>query len=305
MIPLDPSVPVDEMFGVRKAEGADREQLSNLIFLESHVHRHLDWRGPLDWLEHSPFWVLEEGKRITAALACPPDPDDIAWIRLFAFEAHVSGRAAWQLLWKSVQGQLLERGGATVAAIAIQRWLDPILLEHGFAPASHIVMLEMDSAGARPPQKPAQCRIRLMVPGDLPRVVALDSVAFEHLWRNSIEALTKAYTQASYASVAEDDSGLLGYQLSTGGSFGTHLARLAVLPAAQRRGLGAALVNDLIAHIPAGREPRLTVNTQADNSASLALYYRLGFRRTGERYPVYAFEVRPPDALSSGPRERR
>jgi ribosomal protein S18 acetylase RimI-like enzyme len=35
----------------------------------------------------------------------------------------------------------------------------------------------------------------------------------------------------------------------------------------------------------------LTVNTQADNAASLALYHKLGFRRTGEQFPVYTLQV--------------
>jgi ribosomal protein S18 acetylase RimI-like enzyme len=35
----------------------------------------------------------------------------------------------------------------------------------------------------------------------------------------------------------------------------------------------------------------LTVNTQSDNSASLALYRKIGFRETGERYPVYQLQV--------------
>jgi len=36
---------------------------------------------------------------------------------------------------------------------------------------------------------------------------------------------------------------------------------------------------------------KLSVNTQSDNVASLALYQRLGFIRTGEQYPVYCFDV--------------
>ena len=59
----------------------------------------------------------------------------------------------------------------------------------------------------------------------------------------------------------------------------------------QGRGLGAALVDDLIAHLPARGRPRLTVNTQAKNAASLALYGRLSFHLTGEHYPVYSLKV--------------
>jgi ribosomal protein S18 acetylase RimI-like enzyme len=33
----------------------------------------------------------------------------------------------------------------------------------------------------------------------------------------------------------------------------------------------------------------VTVNTQQDNIASLSLYQKAGFRRTGEEYPVYQY----------------
>jgi flavin-dependent dehydrogenase len=36
---------------------------------------------------------------------------------------------------------------------------------------------------------------------------------------------------------------------------------------------------------------RVTVNTQKNNSASLALYTRIGFKATGEKYPVYQYVV--------------
>jgi ribosomal protein S18 acetylase RimI-like enzyme len=38
---------------------------------------------------------------------------------------------------------------------------------------------------------------------------------------------------------------------------------------------------------------RLTVNTQSDNHASLALYEKMGFVITGEKFPVYSFLVSP------------
>jgi ribosomal protein S18 acetylase RimI-like enzyme len=291
MTPLDPPASPTAALEVRPADRFDREQVSSLIYLESHVHKHLDWKAPLDWLGRTPFMVLQEGGRLSAALACPPDPPSIAWLRLFVFASHLNGLEAWRLLWPAALRRLEAQGGGTAAAIITQPWLEPILLENGFEPVNHIVLLEMNSQSVSQRQTAADWLIRPMVPGDLPRVVDLDAAAFDLLWRNSLEGLASAFNQASYASVAEDDSGLIGYQLATGGAFGTHLARLAVQPAAQGRGLGAALVHDLIAHIPRDREPRLTVNTQADNMASHALYERLGFRRTGERFPVLATPV--------------
>jgi ribosomal protein S18 acetylase RimI-like enzyme len=79
--------------------------------------------------------------------------------------------------------------------------------------------------------------------------------------------------------------------LSTGGSGRAHLARLAVLPEIQGRGIGRALVQDLFAQLVRNGVYRVSVNTQNDNATSLRLYQRLGFVRTGEQYPVYLYDV--------------
>jgi ribosomal-protein-alanine N-acetyltransferase len=65
------------------------------------------------------------------------------------------------------------------------------------------------------------------------------------------------------------------------------LARLAVHPDLQGRGIGRALVTDAIAY--AGGEYRtLVLNTQTHNTRSQALYRRLGFRAVGTPMPVLA-----------------
>ena len=40
---------------VRTARPDDRQALANLIHFEVYVHRHLDWRHPLDWLGCQPY----------------------------------------------------------------------------------------------------------------------------------------------------------------------------------------------------------------------------------------------------------
>jgi len=119
------------------------------------------------------------------------------------------------------------------------------------------------------------------------RVRQVDASAFKVLWQNSQPSLEMALKQASIATVAEDGTGLLGYQISTTSHMGGHLARLAVLPAYQGRKIGNALVNDLLRQFVRRGIFRVTVNTQADNLISLKLYEKMGFLRTGETYPVY------------------
>ena len=71
MIVGNPSVSIRADLKVRPAVPLDREKIADLILFEAHVHRHLDWRTPLEWIGSPPYWVLEEGGRLIGALACP------------------------------------------------------------------------------------------------------------------------------------------------------------------------------------------------------------------------------------------
>jgi ribosomal protein S18 acetylase RimI-like enzyme len=60
---------------------------------------------------------------------------------------------------------------------------------------------------------------------------------------------------------------------------------------AQGKGVGSALLGDLFRRLRWQGMDYISVNTQADNYASLQLYQKFGFTRTGEQYPVYTYEV--------------
>lgn len=278
---------------VRPAVPQDQHQIANLMFFESHVHRHLDWHAPLEWLGSPFYWVVEENSRIVAAMACPQAPQGVAWVRLFTHARQLPLDDAWTVLWNIAQKNLGRQGGATVALIAMQQWLKDLLVRNHFVHNLDIIMLEW--RGSFAPQKaPVEgVRVRTMTGADLPAVAALDALAFSPLWQNPLDALEKALPQSTSATVLEDARGLVGYQISTANPFGAHLARLAVRPDAQRRGLGALIVTDLIQRLNKKGILRLTVNTQSDNHASLALYSKMGFVETGERFPVYSYLVPP------------
>ena len=44
----------------RTATQEDKQKLAYLIHFEVHVHRHLDYRPPLDWVGERPFPILEK-----------------------------------------------------------------------------------------------------------------------------------------------------------------------------------------------------------------------------------------------------
>ena len=275
---------------VRQADLKDHYQLSNLIFFETRLHRHLDWRSPLEWLGAPFYWALDEGGQITAALACPEEFEGIAWVRLFVYTGRWSAENAWNLLWSTAKREIAEAGGSKVAAIAIQPWFQNILAGSGFENRQQIVLLEWRyqpsvEHGA------GNVHIRRMTEADLPEVEKTDAASFDPLWQNPLETLRRAFAQALYVTVAENEKGIIGYQLSTGGGQRAHLARLAVHPSVQGKGVGRALLSDLFTYLTYTGIPRLSVNTQSDNRSSLSLYERTGFVRTGEQYPVYTFDI--------------
>lgn len=281
---------------VRPADPRDHQQISNLIFFESRLHRHLDWRSPLEWLGAPFYWALEEDGQITAALACPTEREQIAWVRLFVYTGRWSAENAWNIIWAAARQEIAQAGGATVAAIAVQPWFQEVLAGSGFENHQQIVMLEwryQPLFASFTPREPGGLRIRRMTEADLPEVQRTDAVSFDPLWQNALETIRKAFDQALYATVIENEQGILGYQLSTGGGQRAHLARLAVHPAAQGQGAGRALLSDLFRYITYAGISRLSVNTQSDNQASLSLYQHMGFVRTGEVYPVFTFDVSP------------
>lgn len=275
---------------VRRAVAEDQRQIMNLLLHEANSHRHLDWRSPLDWLGSSNYWVLEENERIIAMLACPTDPPHVAWIRIFGYSPHISGPEAWSALWEAAHAEVIHSNAKTqVATIIVKQWFQNIILSSGFDLKQNIVLLQLVNNMTTSFSAPSGVRIRLMNAEDMPAVTKIDLAAFGWFWHNTLDSLERARLQAVNATVAEDDSGVIGYQLSTGNPLGAHLARLGVQPEAQGRGVGAALVSDLIQKLGAAQISRLSVNTQADNIASLSLYKKLGFVLTGEHFPVFVY----------------
>jgi ribosomal protein S18 acetylase RimI-like enzyme len=278
---------VPAVLSFRSATEDDRSRLANLLHFETHVHRHLDWRRPLDWLGSQPFLVSDSGGRMQAALACPQDPPGVAWLRLFAVVTRLSTEEAWELLWPAARLQLGELGAKEAAAIPLYDWFRRLLAGSGFGHTHNVVVLDWRVA----PVETESQAMRPMRWEDLPAVHAVDAAAFAPLWQNSLAALEQAYKQAGLATVVEDGGEIVAYQLSTLTTQGLHLARLATHPNMQGRGLALRLVRDLQANVVRRGDQRLSVNTQDNNTPSLSLYKKLGFELTQELFPVYQLDL--------------
>jgi len=274
---------------IRSATENDRQSLANLIHFEVYVHRHLDWRPALDWVGRPPCLLAERNGHILAALICPPDPPEVAWVRLFAVTQEMPLEEGWKILWSGALEQLNEQACPPIAAIALPTWFQVLLEQNGFEQIQEIISLAWERSKTVNKTEIPLVSIRPMQDSDIQSVHDLDMTAFGLLWRVSLDTLANAYHQACVASVVEIDGELVGYQISTAGPMGGHLARLAVMPALQGKGIGTALVHDVLEKFEQRGAVRVTVNTQRDNLSSLSVYEKAGFRPTSEVYPVYQY----------------
>ena len=280
---------------LHRAEKTDHGLLYTLLDDEEcRQHRHLDWHSPIDWLGNQPFWLLIKNQHAVAAFACPADPPGIAWVRLFAILPHLRPLPTWNILFQKACEDYVGADTILFASIALQKWYADLLLEAGFTLYQYIVVLSWQGQLSATDSLNKQAIIRNMTLEDLTQVYHIDQNSFEKLWQNSLDVINRSFKQSNYATVAEVDGRLVGFQISSYAYESAHLARLAVLPEVQGQGIGRLLVHDLLVHF--SQEigvRRITVNTQSNNFSSLALYEKLDFRPTGERFPVFTFNNNP------------
>jgi ribosomal-protein-alanine N-acetyltransferase len=272
----------------RPALAEDRNRISAFIRYETRVHVHLDWRPPEDWLGEQPYWIVERGSRLIAVLACPPDLPDLAWVRLLALADGVNPLDMWSRVWPEIQTTLSERGLHEVAALSLEPWSARVFEAAGFRALQSIVVLARARGQTLPEAtRVIPARIRAADSDDTIAIVNVDQQAFASPWHLSDAMIRHALRQADRLTVAEQDGRVVGYQLTTASISGAHLARLAVRPEYQGRGIGMALVRQLVEDYNRRGGREISVNTQADNLASLRVYEQLGFRRNGVEIPVY------------------
>ncbi len=278
---------------MRPAVEADRAAITELISTARWKHQHLDWADTLGVIGQQPLLTAYDGSRLIGVMGFPPDPPGVAWLRIFAVARGHSPKVVWDRMWTRASILAAQIGIEDLAALDIGGWLHTLLKRSGFRQTTEVMFMEWN--GSRPPDSPRPIDgLRTLEHRDLQELAGLDSRAFGPIWQHSQKVLALALQQASMASVVERDGNLVAYQISTASAYGAHLARLAVDPDWQNRGIGSNLVIEVLRQFALQGFMRVTLNTQADNMQGLRLYQRLGFSETGQRFPVYQVRLDRP-----------
>ena len=103
----------------------------------------------------------------------------------------------------------------------------------------------------------------------------------------------RPWSAAELADLIASPSTLLaeasdGFALARVAADEAELLTIAVRPEARGRGLGSALLRDVLAAAAARGAGRMVLEVAADNAAALALYRREGFAECGRRRGYYA-----------------
>jgi ribosomal-protein-alanine N-acetyltransferase len=182
----------------------------------------------------------------------------------------------------------------TLIHIGNTPWLIDELKNRQFAPCDWLLAFERVDDTLPPPPKIASARLRTAHVSDLPELMELDNLAFEHIWHKSGSNISEALAQAASFTVAVVDNKIVAYQWCEMFDRHAHLTRLAVHPQYQGRGIGAQLLHQAITESLNMGADIITLNTQENNQRSQRLYQRFGFVSTRQRIPVLCRDLTSP-----------
>ncbi|MBV9192665.1 MAG: ribosomal protein S18-alanine N-acetyltransferase [Solirubrobacterales bacterium] len=119
---------------------------------------------------------------------------------------------------------------------------------------------------------------------DLPQVIAIERRAFPTPWSLAMFVLELS-KPSGVCLAATEHKRVVGYLICARYADVMHLMNIAVDPAARRRGIATALLEQMIDR--AGEEQSYTLEVRPSNLGAIALYERFGFRSAGTRRRYY------------------
>jgi ribosomal protein S18 acetylase RimI-like enzyme len=218
-----------------------------------------------------------------------------AHIRCIALLAGFSPRELVAQLMTPVTELLTDcRAAIQIISYGSERWLAQALKSAGFAIADRIQFYELASLSQLTASMTDGAYVaHLQAAGHehLEPLAQLDSESFPPLWHFGYQDMLELLIRCRVQVAIWNDT-LIGYSaVSTNSESEAQLARIAVHPQAQGRGIGRQLLMDSIQYAVSNGFDALILNTQTDNSRSQNLYQAFGFRSIGAPIPIWSISI--------------
>lgn len=226
-------------------------------------------------------------------LTMPSHAPTRAHLRAVAFQRNHSPEIELGRLMKLVVQEQTGPYPVQYLCYGAEYWLSRALQEAGFRQVEAVQFYQLDRLRSRLvslPAPPRELSFTPLSPTQLDELAILDAATFDPLWhfgrRDLFELLMRGRMQ-----VAWWEGQMVGYSaICANSAMEGQLARLAVHPNFQGRGIGRALLAEAIRYA-AGEFSVLVLNTQTNNSRSQSLYRGLGFRPIGAALSVLGLTV--------------
>ncbi|MDH7488473.1 MAG: GNAT family N-acetyltransferase [Anaerolineae bacterium] len=280
---------------VQRAIAADVEDVE-WLFYEARLKFLRRWLSDLnECAEGGLLFAARKRGEVRAALACSQQNPDVYNICGAAFMEEEDAEAFLAPLVQLAAARLAELGASMLTYVGTEDWLVRRLVWADFTIAESVVTLL--KAGADVPVPPPEGRIRIRRPGepDIAAIARVDKEAFPTEWHYSEPVLRRALYATDVFILAEDEEpggGIIGYAYGDVQGGSAHLTRLAIHPARQGHGVGAALLAEAMRLFQERGAWWITLNTQRGNVVSQRLYHRFGFQPIGQSVPLLVQWIR-------------
>ena len=131
----------------------------------------------------------------------------------------------------------------------------------------------------------SELRVRRLVDGDLPAVLAIERRSFQTPWSLAMFVLELSKPGGICLAICGERDDLVGYLVCSRYADVWHLMNIAVAPERRRQGIARELMEHLFE--AAGPGARFTLEVRTSNSAAIGMYERFGFRPAGHRRRYY------------------
>lgn len=193
-----------------------------------------------------------------------------------------------------------DRGARAIRTSALFPRAADVVLGQGFEPIDRLTLLSRPISRRSTP--PAGRPTRPLMPWHHGDAAEVDRDAFGPLWGNDASSLRdiRRATPHHRARVVRDGRALVGFAISGAAGDAGYLQRLAVVSTHRRLGHARDLVVDALRWMSDGGLTSVLVNTGVANSAALALYDGLGFRRLPDELTIAELRIGAMDVSATG-----
>jgi ribosomal-protein-alanine N-acetyltransferase len=270
---------------VRAITQSDLRNIMRMVDTAWRVHIRVPPEELRAKIQIMPGYLAEDQAGLRGFIVLEPQRPHVALVIAAGLRDTWSVKPYLDLLLPEIEQAVRAEGLPALAHIGNVTWLIDDLQARGFEIRDWIVAFERPGT-APPPPTPNRALVRSAHYTDMPALLALDGLAFNHIWRKSAGNFNEALASAESFAVAEFEGQIVGYEWYERYHKHAHLTRLAVHPDFQGRGVGAQLLHTAITDALASGVNMITLNTQETNDRSRTLYERFGFVHTKQRMPV-------------------